>query len=119
MISEPWNEICGRRVRSAARRRAHRRPICVVEVDLAGIEGLVEVAMKPVDVGVRLVTVRPRVAMVLLVPVIVAAVTSVAVMVWLPGDFEVAVKMPTPLVKCGVARQLAAASLLVKWTVPV
>ena len=44
--------------------------------------------MKPVDVGVKLVTVRPRVAMLLLVPVMVVVVTSVAVKVWLPSDFK-------------------------------
>ena len=75
--------------------------------------------MKPVGVGIRLVTVRPRVAMVLLVPVIAAVATSVAVSVWLPGDLRVALKTPTPLVSVELPGRAALASLLVKWTVPV
>ena len=43
------------------------------------MNGLSNIATKPVGVGIRLVTVRPRVAMLVLVPVIVAAFTSVAV----------------------------------------
>ena len=84
-----------------------------------GLKGLSKVAMKPVVVGVRPVTVRPRVAMALLVPVIVAVATSVAVRVWLPSDLKVALKTPTPLVKVALPGSVAAASLLVKWTVPV
>ena len=83
------------------------------------MNGLSKMATKPVGVGVRLVTVRPRVAMVLLVPVIVAVVTSVAVMVWLPSELKVALKTPTPLVNVVLPGSVAAASLLVKWTVPV
>ena len=63
-----------------------------------GLKGLSKVATKPVDVGVRLVTVRPRLAMVLLVPVMLAVATSVAVIVWLPGELKVALKTPTPSV---------------------
>ncbi len=84
-----------------------------------GLKGLSNVATKPVDVGVRLVTVRPRVTMMLLVPVIVAALTSVAVSVWLPGDASVTPKTPAPFVSVALAGSKALPSLLVNWTVPV
>ena len=58
-------------------------------------------------------------AMVLLVPVIDEVVVSVAVSVWLPAVFKVAVKVPTPLVSVEFAGSTAWPSLLVKWTVPV
>ena len=57
--------------------------------------------------------------MALLVPVIVAVPASVAVRVWLPSDLKVALKTPTPLVSVVLPGSVAAASLLVKWTVPV
>ncbi len=44
---------------------------------------------------------------------------SVAVMVWLPAVFSVAWKLPTPLVRVELAGSAAAASVLVKCTVPV
>ena len=43
---------------------------------------------------------------------------SVAVTVWLPAVFRVALKVPTPLVRVELAGSVAWASLLVKWTVP-
>ena len=83
-----------------------------------GSNGLSKVATNPVVVGVRLVTVRPRVAIVPLVPAMVAATASVTVMFDCPeiqGDAENA----TPLVSVVLPGSVAAASLLLKWIVPV
>ena len=44
---------------------------------------------------------------------------SVAAIVWLPDVFSVRLKVPMPLVKVELTGSTAAASLLVKWTVPV
>ena len=74
--------------------------------------------MKPVGVGVTLVTLKPAAAMALLVPVNVPAATSVAVRVWLPGDLNVALKTPTPPTNVALAGKAALGSLLVKWIVP-
>ena len=57
--------------------------------------------------------------MLLLVPVMEAVTASVAVSVWLPAVCRVALKTPTLLVKVASAGKVAAASLLLKWTVPV
>ncbi len=57
-------------------------------------------------------------AMVLLVPVIEEVVVSVAVIVWLPAVSSVTLKVPTPLVSVASAGKDAAASLLVKCTIP-
>ena len=43
---------------------------------------------------------------------------SVAVIVWLPAVISVTLKVPAPLVSVALAGSTAAASLLVKWTVP-
>ena len=43
---------------------------------------------------------------------------SVAVIVWLPAVFSVTLNVPVPLVSVALAGRTAAASLLVKWTVP-
>ena len=56
--------------------------------------------------------------MVLLVPVIELVAVSVAVIVWLPAVFSVALKVPVPLVSVLLAGRTAWPSLLVKWTVP-
>src|SRR6516162_7271377 len=56
--------------------------------------------------------------MALLLPVIELLAVSVAVTVWLPAVFRVALKLPTPLVRVALAGRLAWPSLLVKWTVP-
>src|SRR5215469_4799596 len=53
------------------------------------------------------------------VPVIVAVTISVAVIVCAPAVFNVAEKVPTPFVSVELAGSVAAASLLVKCTVPV
>ena len=52
------------------------------------------------------------------VPVIEALTVSVAVMVWLPTVFNVAEKVPVPLVSVELAGSAAWASVLVKCTVP-
>ena len=44
---------------------------------------------------------------------------SVAVRVWLPTVFSVAANVPVPLVRVVSAGSMAAASVLVKWMVPV
>ena len=54
-----------------------------------------------------------------LVPVMELVTVSVAVIVWLPAVFSVALNVPVPLVKRGVGRQDAAwRRCCVKWTVP-
>src|SRR3974390_3348712 len=53
------------------------------------------------------------------VPVIDDVTVSVAVIVWLPAVFKVALKVPTPLVRVAFAGRTAAPSLDVKCTVPV
>src|SRR5664279_2200915 len=53
-----------------------------------------------------------------LVPVMAALTVSVAVMVWLPAVVSVAGNVATPLVSVASAGSVAAASELVKWTVP-
>ena len=57
-------------------------------------------------------------AIVPLVPVIDPFTASVAVIVWLPAVFSVALKVPVSLVRVVLAGRIAWASLLVKWTVP-
>jgi len=57
-------------------------------------------------------------AMVPEVPVIVVVTVSVAVIVWLPAVFSVAVKVPAPLVSVEFAGSTAEPSVLVKPTVP-
>ena len=52
------------------------------------------------------------------VPVIEAVTVSVAVIVWLPTVFNVAEKVPVPLVSVEFAGSTAWASVLVKCTVP-
>ena len=52
-------------------------------------------------------------------PVSEPLTVSVAVIVWLPAVFKLTLKEPVPLVKVELAGSAAAASLLVKWTVPV
>jgi hypothetical protein len=51
-------------------------------------------------------------------PAIDGAAVSVAVMVWLPAVLSVAENVPAPLVNVELAGSEAAASVLVKWTVP-
>ena len=51
-------------------------------------------------------------------PVIETFTESVAVSVWTPAVFNVTLKVPTPLVSVALAGKTAAASPLVKWTVP-
>ena len=51
-------------------------------------------------------------------PVMLLVTVSVAVIVWLPGVCSVALKVPVPLVSVLSAGNVAAPSLLVKWTVP-
>ena len=53
-----------------------------------------------------------------LVPVIEALPLSVAVIVWLPAVFKVALNVPAPFVTVLLFGNVAAPSLLVKWTVP-
>ena len=53
-----------------------------------------------------------------LLPVIGRLTVSVAVIVWLPAVFSVTLNVPVPLVSVALAGRTAAASLLVKWTVP-
>ena len=52
------------------------------------------------------------------VALIVTVTVSVAVMFWLPAVFRVAWKLPVPLASVALAGSRAAASELVKWTVP-
>ena len=86
----------------------------------AGTKGLLKVAVKPVNVGVKDVTVRPRTAMAVLVPEMMGLTDkeSVAVIVWLPAVFSVTAKTLTPPVRVESAGRLALASLLVKCTWP-
>src|SRR5438876_11205195 len=56
--------------------------------------------------------------MVTLVPVIELFTVSVAVMVWAPIVSRVAENVPVPAVRVLLAGRVAAASVLVKWTVP-
>ena len=51
-------------------------------------------------------------------PAIEPLTVSVAVSVWLPAVFSVALNVPPPLVNVALAGRIAAASLLLKWTVP-
>jgi hypothetical protein len=54
------------------------------------------------------------------VPVIEAVMVSVTVIVWEPGVFSVAVNVPTPFVsETSLAGNVAAVSVLLKFTVPV
>jgi hypothetical protein len=53
-----------------------------------------------------------------LVPVVAEVTVSVAVIVWLPAVFSVALKVPTPLVSVAFAGSTEAPSLLEKCTVP-
>ncbi len=55
-----------------------------------------KVTAKPVKVGVKLVTTKPRVVMALLLPVILPLLVSVAVRNWLPIVPRVTLKTPTP-----------------------
>ena len=52
------------------------------------------------------------------VPLIDAVTVSVAVIVRLPVVLKVAEKVPTPFVSAALAGNVAAVSLLLKWTVP-
>ena len=52
------------------------------------------------------------------IPAIDAVTVSAAVIVWLPAVFSVAEKVPTPFVNVEFTGNVAAPSLLVKWTVP-
>ena len=54
----------------------------------------------------------------LCVPVMDPVTVSVAVSDCVPAVFNVALKVPTPLVSVEFADKVAAPSLLVKWTVP-
>ena len=54
----------------------------------------------------------------MLVPAIELLTVSVAVMLWFPAVFRVALKLPTPLLSVEFAGKLAAPSVLVKRTVP-
>ena len=54
----------------------------------------------------------------LLVPVTPPLTVSVAVIVWLPDVFSVALKVPTPLVSVLAAGRMAPVPPLVKATVP-
>src|SRR5438132_4291551 len=68
-------------------------------VTFSGMNGLLNVAVKPVAVGVKAVTTKPRVVMALLVPVMVGfvEVISVAVILWLPPVLSVVLNVCTPL----------------------
>ena len=55
---------------------------------------------------------------VLLVPVSELLAVSVALIVWLPAVFSVTLNVPVPLVSVVLPGKTAAASVLVKWTVP-
>jgi hypothetical protein len=57
-------------------------------------------------------------SMVLLVPVTAALTVSVAVMVWLPDVFKVALNIPAPLASVLFAGKTAEAAVVVKWIVP-
>jgi hypothetical protein len=61
---------------------------------------------------------RLTAAAILLLPVTAPLTVSVAVIVWLPAVLSVALNVPAPLVNVALAGRTAAASLLVKWTVP-
>src|SRR5262249_49120672 len=63
---------------------------------------------------VKCVAVVLETAIVAEVPVIDDVTVSVAVIVWLPAVFSVALKVPRPLVRVAFAGRTAAASLLVK-----
>ena len=52
------------------------------------------------------------------VPVIAGVTVSLAVSVWLPAVFSVALNVPTPLVRVASAGKTAAPSVEVKWTMP-
>jgi hypothetical protein len=75
------------------------------------VSGVAAVTLKCVAVPV-LTTIAPE------VPVIDEVTVSVAVMVWLPAVFSVAVNVLVPLVSVLFAGSVAAPSLLVKCTVP-
>ena len=51
-------------------------------------------------------------------PVTLAVTESLAVTVWVPADFSVAEKVPTPLVKVEFPGSVACVSVLVNLTVP-
>src|SRR3954463_5126245 len=76
-----------------------------------GLDGLAD-EVTPVVVLALATLIAP------LVPVIAALAVSVAVIVWLPAVFNVALKVPAPLVRVLLAGSVAAPSVLVKWTVP-
>src|SRR5205085_111567 len=57
-------------------------------------------------------------AIALLVPVMLGVTVSVAVIVWLPAVFNVALNVPVPFVSVESAGSVAAPSVPVKWTVP-
>ena len=69
-------------------------------------------------VTVKCVAAAGLTVMAFVVPVIELVAVSVAVMVWLPAVFSVAEKVPVPAVSVLLAGSEAAASLLVKCTVP-
>src|SRR5262249_55540184 len=66
---------------------------------LAGTNGLLKATVKPVAVGVKEVTVKPRTVMALLAPAKAGfvACVSVAMMVWLPAAARVRRKVWAPL----------------------
>ena len=78
---------------------------------------LLKLTRKPVGVGVKLLTTRPRTAMAALVPVIEVVTVSVAVSVCVPAVFMVTTKVPVPLVKVELPTG-DNGSVLVNLTVP-
>jgi hypothetical protein len=83
------------------------------------LNGSLNVTTNPVGVGNKLVTTRPRVGIALLVPLMLGLLVSVAVSNWVPAVSRVTLNTPTPAEIVVLAGNVAAASLDVKWTVPV
>ena len=83
---------------------------------------MLKVTVKPVAVGVKPVTARPRVVIAAVEPVtsggVVRLARSLTVRVWLPPVLRVTLKTPTPLVSVASAGKTALVSLLVKCTLP-
>ena len=113
--------------------RQDRRGVAAGEVDRAGVagdrvvervfgrDGEAEGDVREVALAALTTSFATAAALTLtapLLPVIDPLTVSVAVIVWLPAVFSVAVKVPVPLVKVALAGRTPAASLLVKWTVP-
>src|SRR5206468_2800993 len=116
--SEPWKDVLGARGPVSATSSAPKLPEVSKRLMVDGSNGLLKTATKPVEFGVKLLTAKPITAMLLLTPVIDVATVSVALTVWVPGKFNVAVKTPWPDDCVELAGRLAPGSLLVKWTVP-